>query len=181
MRPDLTGVVLAGGSSRRLGRPKEAVTLPDGRTLLTVAIELMSAVTRDVIVAGTPSVPVDIPVVADAAPGEGPLAALETVMQTQRAHRYLVLACDMPFMTAHALRSLAASDATLTAYRSPDGRLQPLPLLIDGVMSDRIAALVVSGARSLHRLFSEPEASIRDAEADVFANINTPDDLSQLA
>ena len=87
----------------------------------------------------------------------------------------------MPFMTADALRSLAETDAALAAYRSPDGRLQPLPLVVDAAMSDRIAALVASGVRSLHHLLSDPEASIRDADADVFDNINTPDDLSRLA
>ena len=164
-----------------MGRPKEALALQDGRTLLETAVCLMQAVTDDVVIAGRPSAPVDVRVIEDEAPGEGPLAAVASVMRTHWAERYIVLACDMPRMTANVLRGLIDTDARLAAYRTADDRLQPLPLLIDHVMSDRIDAMLADGVRSLHRLLSEPGALIVPTDASVFDNVNTPEDFSRLA
>ncbi len=47
----VTGVVLAGGASRRLGFDKALFTLPDGRCLLRAVVEKLAQVCPEVVVA----------------------------------------------------------------------------------------------------------------------------------
>ncbi len=182
MPADLTGVVLAGGASRRMGRSKDAIELSDGRTMLHAALALMRAITDDVLIAGAPSIEIasDVPIVADDTPGAGPLAAVASVLRSGAAARYLVIPCDMPRLTGPRLRTLADIEARLAAYRTRE-RLHPLPLLVHASMLARIDALLADGVRSLHRLLDDPAARIVEVDDDSgFANVNTPDDLSRL-
>ena len=71
---DLTGVILAGGSSRRMGQPKAGLTLPDGRTLLEASADALRRVADDVVIIGAPTIETNFDVIPDDAPGDGPLA-----------------------------------------------------------------------------------------------------------
>src|SRR5690606_3654886 len=47
-----TGVILAGGESTRMGRPKECIILPDGRTMLRTMVDLLRSVCGSVAIGG---------------------------------------------------------------------------------------------------------------------------------
>ena len=129
-----SAVILAGGVAARLdGADKASVEL-HGRTLLAWALDaVMDAV--EVVVVGDP-VPTERPVTftrEDPRHG-GPVAALLTGRDALlRPRRWVaVLACDMPYLTAHTFQRLrtAAQGGDGAVLVGPDGRRQ-LTLVLD--------------------------------------------------
>lgn len=116
------GAVLAGGTSRRFGSDKAAAEFR-GRTLLDHALFALrdAGLSRLVYVGGVArdTVPPDVVHLTDEAGVEpcmlrGVVTALEFARQ-QRHARVMILACDIPLLTAHTVaRVLAALDDTAT-------------------------------------------------------------------
>lgn len=106
-------VLLAGGQSQRMGRDKALLPLPDGRVLwqrqLAVLQELAPA---ELFISGPArdGFPPDIPLLPDDAPGLGPLAGIAAALATIQSKRLVVLAVDLPSMTAGYLRGLLDDD-----------------------------------------------------------------------
>jgi len=105
---NVTGVVLAGGASRRMGQDK-ALLVWQGRTFLSRAVDCLSSLCDEIIVVGPER---DVPrppcarFVADILPDSGPLGGLYTGMREARNSVVLVLACDLPHVHAGALTCL---------------------------------------------------------------------------
>jgi molybdopterin-guanine dinucleotide biosynthesis protein A len=97
---EVTGVVLAGGASRRMGRDKAALVL-EGETLLARVIRRLESATREVVVVGSPERTQLAPgarVVPDARPGLGPLGGIYSGLLASTTPYAFVVACDMPFL-----------------------------------------------------------------------------------
>src|SRR3972149_5635096 len=127
----LDGIVLAGGKSRRLGVDKALLSL--GGAPPHTVVQRVSLVCPRVIVA------VDRPgryrrlglparFVADASPGLGPLAGLQSGLQACITAHAFVVACDLPFLNMELLRYMAGLPRSYQALvpRSA-GRDHPLP------------------------------------------------------
>ncbi len=195
--PPVTGIVLAGGRSRRFGSNKLDAVI-DGRTLLELAVGGVAAVVSDVIVVGVanddqalPAAPVPVRRVADHEPFEGPLVGLRTGLETATEPVVLVVGGDMPSMRAPVLvalvRALLASDTgTGAAVLSARGRLVPLPAALrTGAASDVVGRLVDDGERRLRsvfdrlptRILEEEEWRPLDPAGDTLRDVDRPEDL----
>ncbi|WP_025681257.1 molybdenum cofactor guanylyltransferase [Paenibacillus massiliensis] len=107
---DITGIVLAGGMSSRMGTNK-AELLIEGQTVVQRIASEMSAVASRVIISAQDTEAyayTGLEVVADLHPRQGPLAGLYAGMQASRTEWNLVCACDMPLLHAGVFRALAA-------------------------------------------------------------------------
>src|SRR5204863_5774531 len=109
----LGGIVLAGGRSTRMGRPK-ALLEWEGRTLVAhVAATLAGAAAPVVVVAAPgqelPPLPAGVEVARDARPDQGPLEGLAAGMRAleRRADAAFVCGADMPFLSSAAVGHLA--------------------------------------------------------------------------
>ncbi|MDR0576606.1 MAG: molybdenum cofactor guanylyltransferase [Candidatus Accumulibacter sp.] len=123
MIADCTGLILAGGDSRRMGRDKTALEF-GGRTLLARAIDLMQGVFPQVLVS-VRHARGDIAAtqVFDELPDAGPLAGLCAGLACSRTPWVFVMAADMPFLEAGVIRELAA--------RRDDGHEAVVPVVGD--------------------------------------------------
>jgi molybdenum cofactor guanylyltransferase len=105
----LTTLLLAGGESRRMGRDKATIEL-DGRQLWERQLELLRALRPDKIFVSARStrkwLPDTVELLLDDDPSRGPLSGLTKGLIAMRTTHLLVLAVDMPFMTADELSSL---------------------------------------------------------------------------
>ncbi|MDR2489439.1 MAG: molybdenum cofactor guanylyltransferase [Desulfovibrio sp.] len=113
----VTGIVLAGGMSSRLGRDKGGIVLgrPGGADLVTRAARLLKTFLPRVIIAGRAHA--DFEYLHDDVPGMGPAGAVAGALRRTGAS-CLVLACDLPFMNA------ATVSLLLQAWRQrPEGTL----------------------------------------------------------
>jgi molybdopterin-guanine dinucleotide biosynthesis protein A len=129
--PMRAGFILAGGKSTRMGADKAFLEF-DGRTLLERALTLMATVCDRVWIVGDPAKFANYEaesVIADIFPGCGPLAGIHTALVHSSCELNLMLAVDMPFVTAELLLFLFAAAENnaglVTVPRVSDG-LQPL-------------------------------------------------------
>ena len=133
---EVYGLVLAGGESRRMGRDKALLCYSGESTQLEQTVDLLSKICQKVFVSQRKDQSFPIPsraeVVFDSIGSvRGPLCGILSAMQAFPQAHWLVLACDLPFVTLSTLEkiitSFHASDPRLTAYRSSsDGLPEPL-------------------------------------------------------
>jgi molybdenum cofactor guanylyltransferase len=119
----VTGFVLAGGKSSRMGQDKAFIQL-GGRTLLAHALELAKAATGSAWIVGSMEKFAAFGQVAeDIYPGQGPLAGIHRALTSTHTELNLILAVDMPFLQLDFLNYLSRSGARQHGSNSgPCGR-----------------------------------------------------------
>ena len=174
----LAGLVLAGGSGSRLGRPKATVVVR-GRTLTERAVDLLAARCNPVVVVSRPDVPLPslgVPVVFDRKGVRGPMNALATGLAAVDTDDVLVLACDLPF-TGPVLDRLAAAPPG-TAVAARDDRVQPLCARYPRLATlEACRKLSAQGVRRMTSLLITLDATSIAADDGELFNLNTPADL----
>jgi molybdopterin-guanine dinucleotide biosynthesis protein A len=191
LKASLTGVILAGGASRRFGRDKAAALL-DGRPLLEwVATALAPACNRMVAVgpAGRawPHAGVDLEIVDDLFPGEGPLGGMISAFRRIGHGHAFVSACDTPFLQPADVIAIAACLSEGVAAAVPRARdaLQPLAAAYDVTSClPALESLFEAGERRVQALFSQVRVVEVDAEAlseRAFDSLDTPEALAEAA
>jgi molybdopterin-guanine dinucleotide biosynthesis protein A len=177
MRPELTAVVLAGGTGSRLGGGKPWRTLA-GRRLVDLALERARELCPQVVVAAADCADfadLSCPIVADRWPGQGPLAALVTVFLDTPATSVLLLPVDTPLMRPALLRRILELRPGQKAVccQGPGGR-EPLMAWYGRECLPWAQRLVQAGERRPHRLLK-----LVNAYTMSFININIPQDLTR--
>ncbi len=178
----ISGLLLTGGSSRRLGVDKATLIL-EGETLAARAARLLTDRCSEVMEVG-PGV-TSLRAVRETPAGAGPLAALVAGAsgfrdsETEPPGALVLLACDLPWV-APVLDALVAAPAhvEIVVPVDEDGRRQYVCARYGPRSVGAAAALLEGGERSLHALV----ASIDDVlevggfTSGVFADIDVPDD-----
>ncbi|MPZ73385.1 MAG: NTP transferase domain-containing protein [Nitriliruptorales bacterium] len=183
----MTGLVLAGGASSRMGRDK-ATLRSDGGRLVDLAVSALRDVCERVLIAAGERVIADV--AAECIPdaeGEGPLAGIVSGLRAADTPLVAVLAVDMPYASAEVFRRLAGAwqgEAGVAA--AVDGSLQPLHAVYATSQREQYAELLAAGERSPRRALVLLGARVIDAAVwgdigPAFAhNVNSPADLSSL-
>jgi len=102
----ISGAVLVGGKSRRMGRDK-ALLAVGGQPLLQRVVEALREVTDELLLVGVGAERyawLGGRAVDDLVPGGGPFAGVYTALSVARHSHCLVVACDMPFLNTDLLR-----------------------------------------------------------------------------
>ena len=179
--PGVVGIVLAGGAGRRMGGVDKAALRVGGVTLLDRVLAAARPVCDRLVVVGPvrPTGVAGVTFVMDAEPGGGPGAAVSAgLAATPGAGVVLVLAADLPLLTAGHLRSLlAALDAAGAGAAAAHDEGGPNPLLAayaGPALATRAGALQ-AGARAGALL--PPDVVAVDLDRATF-NVNRPEDLA---
>lgn len=186
----VSAAILAGGRARRLGGADKASLTVGRARIIDRQLAAISAVADDVrIVCSDPAryAGLGIRVIPDAIPDAGPLGGIYSALLDAACDRVLVIACDLPFVTA-ALLARLADESRLTGGvdavvpRSARG-LEPLCALYRtrcaGVVRERIdrGTLQVAGLlEAISTRILEPDALAPYDEGALFENVNTPHD-----
>jgi molybdopterin-guanine dinucleotide biosynthesis protein A len=187
---ELSGVVLAGGHSRRMGRNKALLEL-DGQTLISRVLERLALLCDELIVAANDvALYADLParVVPDLIPGRGVLGGIHAGLSAASNERAVVVACDMPLLNLRLLRYMAVvSPGYDVVVPRVGGFYEPLHAVYSVRCVEPIAQLIAQGPRRVVDLYSRvclrelTEADVRLFDASLsFVNVNTPQEWSEV-
>jgi molybdopterin-guanine dinucleotide biosynthesis protein A len=188
---DLTAFILAGGKSTRMGADKAFVML-EGRTLLERALELARSITPDVrIVGDSAKFATFAPVVEDIFPNCGPLGGIHAALGSSPNELNLILAVDVPFVSAALLQYLIAcarqsASATVTVAHS-GGKWQPLCAVYRSNFADAAERSLRAGHYKIDKLFAatitqkiaDEELGAAGFPPNLFRNLNTREELAE--
>ena len=188
--PPLSAFVLAGGKSTRMGTDKAFVVL-QGRQLVERALELARSVTSTVSIVGDPGKFARFgPVVEDIFPACGPLGGIHAALRGSGTDLNLILAVDVPFVSAALLQYLvrrsAESPAALVTVARTGRRWQPLCAIYRRRFADLAEPSLRAGRYKIDALFDQKRTQVITGEelvaagfsAHLFTNVNTPEDLA---
>ena len=193
--PTRSAAILTGGLAARFGGRDKSALLVDGATILDRQLAALATVADDVMIVGSPAsareetVRTSARAVADIVPGCGPLGGLHAALTAARGDAVLLLACDMPYVTAAFADHLfsLAGDADVVVPQTEHGYhplcavytracLEPAAArladrrvkMLDLVDSVRTRVVPVEDVRR----FGDPDR--------LLANVNTPADYAGL-
>jgi molybdopterin-guanine dinucleotide biosynthesis protein A len=190
--PDCTGVLVAGGQSRRLGGLPKGLVRRGGETIAERSLAVFRDLFGEVLVVANDPAPwagLSVRVVPDAVAGKGAPGGLHAALAAARTRWIFAAACDMPFLSSEAIRFLAvrrgAAPAVLVewergleglhAFWSRDALPTVEKMLREGDPSIRVIAAAVGAG-----VVTAAEWRQVDPGGRSFENVNSPEDLERL-
>lgn len=177
-------LVLAGGDSRRMGRPKAWLEVGETCLLRYVVDRLAPAFSEVMISFAEPEQleePVPYRIVFDRKRSAGPLAGLEAGLDASRNEILFAVACDMPYVTQEVAQvAVAAVSGCDAAIPRIDGRPEPvcgayrrsaLPAITRAVDAARLKTADIAGELEVTWL--------EGLDPKLFRSLNTPHDLER--
>jgi molybdenum cofactor guanylyltransferase len=192
----ITGFILAGGKSERLGTDKALMKI-NGRTAIELAVEMMESVfARNYICTHQQEELgfLGLPLIADRYQQAGPLAGLHAALSRSETEDNFFISCDMPLMSRELIASLAGwqTDKAIVVCALA-GRLQPLPGLYRKSLLPLLAKMLDQASKqgkgkgpSFHALMDQAQAEIIDPSDlpfhrdELFFNMNRMEDYQQV-
>jgi molybdopterin-guanine dinucleotide biosynthesis protein A len=181
------GLILAGGSSSRMHRDKAALQYA-GKTQLDRAFDLANHHADKVFVSVRAHQTTDPtrsqrPMIVDRVPGEGPIVGIRSALAEFPCAAWLVLACDLPFLSDAAIEFLLRERdpaAFATAYNSAhDGLPEPLCAIWEPAAGPALAAYQEGGGHCPRKFLMRPGCRLltpQDLRA--LDNVNTPEEYA---
>jgi molybdopterin-guanine dinucleotide biosynthesis protein A len=185
---DLTGVILAGGRSRRMGSDK-ALMVYAGEPQIARTARLLASVCPRLLVSVRPDqarVPpyAAFELVIDGLDQRGPVAGLLAAWERVPDHALLVVAVDMPSVDEPLLRYLLQSRdraGVATAFEHADGTPEPLCTIWEPAARAILRARARNSNVSLRRVLeSSPICRIAPPDPASIRSVNTQQDYALL-
>lgn len=187
---DVTGILLAGGKSRRMGKDKRFLLIGEQALFERTLAVLRSVFQTTCVVIAQDSQPLEgaVPVVRDLVADCGSLGGLYTGLKQAHTEYVFVVACDMPFLNPTLARHMVSlkDKADIVMVRLEQG-LQPthalysrrcLPVIEEMLQARHLKIQHLVAHQSLRiRFVTESEWRKIDHEGLSFINVNTPADL----
>lgn len=193
MSERISGIVLAGGNSRRMGRDKRFLE-SDGTTFLEISVNRLSRVTDEVIVvtAGPEEFGLEgVKFVADIESGLGPMMGIYTGLMAMSSERAVVNPVDVPHITRDLLsRMIELSEGFDIVMPERRGRLEPLVAVYSKSVIPVMRRLLKSAEKAAPHIIVSPEyglgvSILSEMELSdfgdpdfLFKNYNSPEDLN---
>jgi molybdopterin-guanine dinucleotide biosynthesis protein A len=189
MIDNITGVILAGGKSSRMGQNKALLPFQEKTLIETVAEKLKRIFSRVILSVNSPDAFSDLhlAIVVDHYPETGPMGAIASVLESGEK-RVFCVACDMPFLNESLIEficSAVVDDAVIPMWRDRPEVFHALysdsllPLFQQSLSTGRYK-LTDALDKSRVRYLSESEIKKLDPQGGSFRNINTPAEYDAL-
>lgn len=176
-----TLLLLAGGDSRRMGRPKALLPV-GGVTLIEWIAQRLGVEFDSLLVAARDASQLPAGLrprfVPDVHAGAGPLAGIDAGLAAAPHDVLIAVACDMPRVSPELVRRLfAASDQHDAAVPRPAGRPEPACAAYRRSAAPAIRAALETGRwKAAEALAGLRVRWLDDEDSAAFANLNTPED-----
>lgn len=151
----MTGAILAGGQSRRMGFNKAFMKV-DGRPIIERTVEVFGAVFEDVIIIANDILLYErlgVRVASDLVKGAGSLGGIYTALFHSRSNHVFVAACDMPFLNPDVIKKM------ITPVKS----MEAVVPFIDGTLHPMHALYSKRAAKTIKTMIDEGNLRIKEA------------------
>jgi molybdopterin-guanine dinucleotide biosynthesis protein A len=181
---EATLLVLAGGESRRMGRPKAWIEVGD-TVLLRYVVERLGSAFSEVVVsfAEPEQMEQHLPyqVVFDRKRSAGPLAGLEAGLISARHEVLFAVACDMPYVTqSTAQLAVVAARSCDAAIPRHDGLYEPVCGAYRKTALPAIVGALDAGNYTAHDVVESLDVTwLEGLDPSEFENLNTLSDLER--
>jgi molybdopterin-guanine dinucleotide biosynthesis protein A len=184
--------IVAGGGARRFGGQDKGRLVVAGRTIIVRQVEVLQRVASELLIVAPDAARfADLPakVVPDRLPGLGAIGGIDAALHATASHRVIVVACDLPFLTAELLARLVSLSTGHDGAWVRTGRgVEPLVACYGTAARDRVAAFIEAGGRKASDLggvlnmaeLASPDLDRFGDPARLLANINTPGDYARV-
>jgi molybdopterin-guanine dinucleotide biosynthesis protein A len=191
MNKDLTGIILSGGKSTRMGRNKALIQI-EGMPIIRRIHALFEKLFREVIIVtdqDEPYLNLDAKIYPDLIPNRGVLGGLYTGLFFSSFFFSFCVACDMPFLKESVVKYLVENihGHDVVVPQTKDG-LQPLHAIYSKNCLEPIKKIIGEGKYKIIDLYpmvrvkiiGEDEFLSLDPMKESFINVNTPEELGLL-
>jgi molybdopterin-guanine dinucleotide biosynthesis protein A len=186
----ISGIILAGGKSTRMGQAKPFLMM-NGKRMIDVVVEKLKELFSEVVIVTDGKgefAGLGCRVVEDVVKGCGPLGGIYTGLREVSGDGAFFAACDMPFLH----KGLISRLIDLTDFENyecvvprhskglPQKRIEPLHAVYSGRIVPAIEKSLGAGKLSLRELLANCRCKYVDVgedEVGSFTNVNTPEDL----
>ena len=151
---NITGVILAGGRSSRMGGFDKGLTLFNNKALILYAYELLSKVCQKIIISANRNNKIyaqitDATVIEDEfGDFRGPLAGMYQALKIAKTKYLLIIPCDCPLLSIEILnkliKSLQDNPNSQIIVAKDSKRLQPTFVLLRKDLADDLYSYIVS-------------------------------------
>jgi len=183
---NITGIVLAGGRSSRMGSDKGLLKLNDKLFIEHIMLAMKPLVDSIIIVSNNNTYDqFGYERITDEVKDAGPLAGLYSGLSHSKTRYNLVLSCDIPLIQTEVLKTLIDTD-----YKNYDvvqiqseNKTMPLIALYNKECMDKCLKLLHDGERRLRVAVGQlntKTVSIQPRWQEYVKNINTKDDLNEI-
>ena len=185
----ITGLLLAGGQSTRMGRDKATLVI-HATPLWARQLALLRALEPQALVISARQAPAwapsDVLVIPDRPPSRGPLSGIAAALARLNTSHLLALAIDLPRMTGEHLQYLVSlATASTGVIPQNQNHFEPLAAVYPKQAAPLAERALNSGDASLQsfarKLFQVGLAQpyvLSVHERALYQNLNTPDELS---
>lgn len=189
--PDVTGIILAGGESKRMGTEKALIQL-SGKTLIEKTAHIFKELFPETIIISKDPGRFKMTgcrELADKSTERGAMIGLLTALEATEREFIFTAACDMPFLNAPSISLIVNSGKGFdVALPCSGGHTHPLHALYSRRCLETMTQSFERGEKSLNRfikslppdrvrLISDEELSVVDPEKESLLNMNTPEEL----
>ena len=188
-KDQLTGIILSGGKSSRMGEEKGLVDFL-GKPLISYAIDVLQPIADPIIIGANHQLETyrkfGYRIIEDEIKEIGPIGGLLSTIKISETEQNFILSCDMPFLNAdimtYLLQNMHYADVVVAMHR--DNKIEPLCGIYSRKIIPEIEAAIEKGRYKLLDLFSKVhfkaikiDASLPFYSDQLFYNINRPDDI----
>ena len=181
----LLGVILAGGSSRRMGGQDKFLLPLAGKSILDHIIERLRPQVDELILnANSEHILTDIKVIPDLYEPVGPMAGLYTALSYAKDNGFekvVTVASDTPFIPDDFSKRLLEKAQNKIVVAKSNDRIHPVLALWDVSLLDELTEALNDDQRKMMSWISRFEVAevCWNNSPDPFFNINTPEDLKE--
>ena len=182
----ITGIILAGGKSSRMGEDKGFLKL-NGKTFMSSIIAALKPIVGEIIIVSNNSEydVFNLKRVADSMEDSGPLAGLYSGLLHSETENNIVLSCDVPLISSSVLKKLlegAPSETEVIQFES-EGKTMPLVAMYKKECRHHFLKLLQTNERRLR--FAIDQLNVKTITLDselgkTVRNINTISELKDL-
>ena len=187
MKRNILGLALAGGTGRRLGRDKAALTFHGNFSQLVYTLAVLNSFCSMIAISGRADQRYERrsslapPFVSDVDGVEGPMSGVIAGLRFAGNLPVLVFACDMPLVDASLVLKLLCQrnpEKRASCFMGQDGRPEPLLAVYEPDSLKELEQLSHDGICSLRQYLERAEVEhIYCKSSQLLASVNTPEEL----